>query len=156
MHVIAAKAVGLKEAMREEFKTYQQQVVRNAAVMAARLMEHGFRIVSGGTDNHLLLVDLKNKEITGKEAEALLEQAGMTVNKNAIPFDTQSRFVTGGIRIGTPSVTTRGLKEAEMVMIADWMNNVITARSPEVVARVRAEVKAMCDRVPLYPELRKS
>ena len=156
VHVIAAKAVGLKEAMQEEFKAYQQQVVRNAAVMAARLKEHGFRIVSGGTDNHLLLVDLKNKEITGKEAEALLEQAGMTVNKNAIPFDTQSRFVTGGIRIGTPSVTTRGLKEAEMIMIADWMNSVITARSPEVVAHVRAEVKALCDRVPLYPELRKS
>ena len=156
VHVIAAKAVGLKEAMQEEFKGYQQQVVRNAAVLAARLKEHGFRIVSGGTDNHLLLVDLKNKEITGKEAEALLEQAGMTVNKNAIPFDTQSRFVTGGIRIGTPSVTTRGLKEAEMIMIADWMNAVITARSPETVARIRAEVKTLCERLPLYPELRTS
>ena len=154
VHVIAAKAVGFKEAMQPEFKGYQQQVVRNAAVLAARLMEHGFRIVSGGTDNHLLLVDLKNKEITGKEAEALLEQAGMTVNKNAIPFDTQSRFVTGGIRIGTPSVTTRGLKEAEMVMIADWMNSVITDRSPETVARIRAEVQTLCDWLPLYPELR--
>mgnify|MGYP001489666227 CR=1 FL=1 len=156
VHVIAAKAVGFKEAMQEEFKGYQQQVVRNAAVLASRLKEHGFRIVSGGTDNHLLLVDLNNKEITGKEAESLLEQAGMTVNKNAIPFDTQSRFVTGGIRIGTPSVTTRGLKEVEMVMIADWMNTVLTARSPETVARVRGEVKALCDRLPLYPELRKS
>jgi glycine hydroxymethyltransferase len=154
VHVIAAKAVGLKEAMQDEFKAYQQQVVRNAVVLSARLVEHGFRIVSGGTDNHLLLVDLKNKEITGKEAEALLEQAGMTVNKNAIPFDTQSRFVTGGIRIGTPSVTTRGLKEAEMVMIADWMNSVITARSTEAVALVRGEVKTLCDRFPLYPELR--
>jgi glycine hydroxymethyltransferase len=156
VHVIAAKAVGLKEAMQNDFKDYQQQVIRNAAVLSARLMEHGFRIVSGGTDNHLLLVDLKNKEITGKEAEALLEEAGMTVNKNAIPFDTQSRFVTGGIRIGTPSVTTRGLKETEMVMIADWMNAVITARSPEEVARVRAEVQALCNRLPLYPELRRS
>ena len=156
VHVIAAKAVGFKEAMQPEFKVYQQQVVRNAAALAARLMEHGFRIVSGGTDNHLLLVDLKNKEITGKEAEALLEQAGMTVNKNAIPFDTQSRFVTGGIRVGTPAVTTRGLKEAEMVMIADWMNAVLTGRNPEVVNRVRAEVQALCDRLPLYPELRTS
>ncbi|HBI14130.1 MAG TPA: serine hydroxymethyltransferase [Desulfobulbaceae bacterium] len=156
VHVIAAKAVGLKEAMQAEFKTYQQQVVRNAAVLADRLMEHGFRIVSGGTDNHLFLVDLKNKEITGKEAEALLEQAGMTVNKNAIPFDTQSRFVTGGIRIGTPSVTTRGLKEAEMVVIADWMNTVIAARSPKISARVRGEVQILCDRLPLYPELRVS
>ena len=154
VHVIAAKAVGFKEAMQEEFQGYQRQVVRNASVLAARLMEHGFRIVSGGTDNHLLLVDLKNKEITGKEAEALLEQSGMTVNKNAIPFDTQSRFVTGGIRIGTPSVTTRGLKEQEMVLIADWMNTVITARNPEAVARVRAEVSALCARLPLYPELR--
>ncbi|MHB8789086.1 MAG: serine hydroxymethyltransferase [Desulfobulbaceae bacterium] len=156
VHVIAAKAVGLKEAMQNDFKDYQQQVIRNAAVLSARLKEHGFRIVSGGTDNHLLLVDLKNKEITGKEAEALLEVAGMTVNKNAIPFDTQSRFVTGGIRIGTPSVTTRGLKETEMVIIADWMNAVISARSPEVVARVKAEVQALCKRLPLYPELRRS
>jgi glycine hydroxymethyltransferase len=156
VHVIAAKAVGLKEAMQPEFKGYQQQVIRNAAVLAGRLKEHGFRIVSGGTDNHLLLVDLKNKEITGKEAEALLEQAGMTVNKNAIPFDTQSRFVTGGIRIGTPSVTTRGLKEAEMIMIADWMNTVLTARSPEAVARIRVEVRTLCERLPLYPELRTS
>jgi glycine hydroxymethyltransferase len=153
VHVIAAKAVGFKEAMQEEFRIYQQQVVKNAAVLSDRLQKHGFRIVSGGTDNHLLLVDLNNKEITGKEAEELLEQAGLTVNKNAIPFDKQSRFVTGGIRIGTPSVTTRGLKEKEMMQIGDWINRVITLRTPEEISKVRGEVKALCERLPLYPDM---
>jgi len=152
VHVIAAKAVGFKEAMTQEFRDYQKQVVVNARVLAARLQQHGFRIVSGGTDNHLLLVDLKNKDITGKEAEELLEQAGLTVNKNAIPFDTQSRFVTGGIRIGTPSVTTRGVKEREMEQIGDWINRVISARSASEIAKVREEVSALCARLPLYPE----
>ncbi len=153
VHVIAATAVCFKEAMTQEYREYQQQVVTNASVLADRLSEHGFRIVSGGTDNHLMLIDLKSKDITGKEAENLLEDAGLTVNKNAIPFDTQSRFVTGGIRIGTPSITTRGLKEAEMIRIADWINQVLTSRQSEVIAQVRFEVRELCDTLPLYPEI---
>ena len=153
VHVIAAKAVAFKEAMEPGFKTYQAQVVRNAQVLAERLMEHGFRLVSGGTDNHLVLLDLRNKEITGKEAEALLEEAGLTVNKNAVPFDTQSRFVTSGIRLGTPAVTTRGLKEPEMIQIADWIDEVIRERSTAVISRVRQEVRALCERLPLYPDV---
>ncbi len=151
VHVIAAKAVAFKEAMTPAFRSYQEQVVRNAGVLADRLAGHGFRIVSGGTDNHLMLIDLGSKDITGKEAERLLEDAGLTVNKNAIPFDIQSRFVTGGIRIGTPAVTTRGLKEKEMVMIADWINRVITSRQVSEIGRVRQEVLALCQRLPLYP-----
>ena len=153
VHVIAAKAVGFKEAMGIEFREYQEQVVKNAAVLAERLIKHGFRIVSGGTDNHLLLVDLKNKNITGKEAEELLEQAGLTVNKNAIPFDTESRFITGGIRIGTPSVTTRGLKENEMNQIGDWINRVIAVREGSEIEQVRKEVQALCDQHPIYPDM---
>jgi glycine hydroxymethyltransferase len=153
VHVIAAKAVSFKEAMTQEYIEYQQQVIKNAAVLADRLTEHGFRIVSGGTDNHLMLIDLKSKDITGKKAENLLEDAGLTVNKNAIPFDTQSRFVTGGIRLGTPAVTTRGLKEAEMKMIGDWVNRVLTSRQPLVIAEVRQEVRELCDSLPLYPEI---
>jgi len=153
IHVIAAKAVGFKEAMSPQFKDYQQQVVLNAVVLAEQLDRHGFRIVSGGTDNHMMLVDLHNKGITGKEAEELLEQAGLTVNKNAIPFDTESRFVTGGIRIGTPSVTTRGLKENGMVQVANWINRVITSRDSSEIARIRQEVRALCDQYPIYPEI---
>ncbi|NOQ45732.1 MAG: aminotransferase class I/II-fold pyridoxal phosphate-dependent enzyme [Desulfobulbaceae bacterium] len=156
VHVIAAKAVAFKEAMANQFVTYQQQVVRNAQTLAGRLHEHGFRIVSGGTDNHLLLIDLQSKDITGKVAEELLEDAGLTTNKNAIPFDTQSRFVTGGIRIGTPAVTTRGLKEGEMVMIADWINRVISSRQVSDIGLVRQEVRTLCDRLPIYPELTRS
>ncbi len=151
VHVIAAKAVAFREAMTADFRAYQEQVVRNAEVLAGRLAGHGFRIVSGGTDNHLMLIDLGSKDITGKEAEQLLEDAGLTVNKNAIPFDTRSRFVTGGIRIGTPAVTTRGLKEEEMVMIGDWINRVITSRDVAEIGRVRQEVRALCERFPLYP-----
>ena len=153
VHVIAAKAVSFKEAMTEEYRQYQRQVVTNAQMLAAQLKSHGFRIVSGGTDNHLLLIDLSSKGLTGKEAEHLLEEAGLTVNKNAIPFDTQPRFVTSGIRIGTPSVTTRGLKEPEMVKIADWINRVLTSRSAAVIAQVRQEVRELCEELPLYPEM---
>ena len=153
VHVIAAKAVSFKEAMSPEYKVYQKQVVTNASVLADRLTEYGFRIVSGGTDNHLMLIDLKSKDITGKEAEHLLEDAGLTVNKNAIPFDTQSRFVTGGIRLGTPAVTTRGLKEPEMIKIAEWVNRVLTSRSPEEISKVRQEVRNLCEALPLYPEI---
>ena len=155
VHVIAAKAVSFKEAMGQDYIDYQQQVVDNAAVLADRLADHGFRIVSGGTDNHLMLIDLKSKDITGKEAERLLEDAGLTVNKNAIPFDTQSRFVTGGIRLGTPAVTTRGLKEPEMKQIADWVNRVLTSRRSSVIGEVRQEVRELCDALPLYPEIKR-
>ncbi len=149
MHVIAAKAVGFKEVMGAAFKADQAQVVENAKALAAALMSKGFRLVSGGTDNHLFLVDLSNKEITGKEAEELLEQGGLTVNKNAIPFDTKPRFVTSGIRIGTPTVTTRGLKVAEMALIADWIERIITHRDAQTIATVRQEVRALCARFPL-------
>jgi glycine hydroxymethyltransferase len=155
VHVIAAKAVSFKEAMTDDFKKYQKQVTVNAKVLGVRLEEHQFRLVSGGTDNHLLLVDLANKNITGKEAEKVLEIAGLTVNKNAIPFDTQSRFVTGGIRIGTPAVTTRGLKEQDMVRIADWINRAIIKKDQEKeLAAIRNEVKQLCSEHPLYPESR--
>ena len=154
VHVIAAKAVAFREAMGAEFKTYQRQVVASPRVLADRLQGHGFRLVSGGSDNHLVLVDLNNKEVTGKDAEEALEVAGLTVNKNAIPFDTQSRFVTGGIRIGTPAVTTRGLKEAEMEKIADWINRAVDNRlNKEELGRIRVEVRMLCEEFPLYPEL---
>jgi glycine hydroxymethyltransferase len=154
VHVIAAKAVSFKEAMGEDFRVYQEQVVKNARTLAETLQKSGFRLVSGGTDNHLLLVDLNNKGITGKQAEEALEAAGLTVNKNAIPFDTQSRFVTGGIRIGTPAVTTRGLKEAEMARVAGWINRAISHwDKKEELAAIRLEVRQMCDAFPLYPEL---
>jgi glycine hydroxymethyltransferase len=154
VHVIAAKAVAFKEAMGEKFKQDQAQVVKNAQALGEGLVRHGFRLVSGGTDNHLLLVDLTNKGATGKESEEALEEAGLTVNKNAIPFDQQSRFVTSGVRIGTPAVTTRGLKEPEMVKIADWINRAIENRgNKEILTGIRAEVRALCDTFPLYPDM---
>ncbi len=154
MHVIAAKAVSFKEAMSRDFVVYQEQVVKNSKALGDTLMGYGFNLVSGGSDNHLLLVDLNNKDITGKDAEELLEAAGLTVNKNAIPFDTQSRFVTGGIRIGTPAVTSRGLKEPEMERIAEWINRAIVKRADNnEIEKIRSEVKELCDRFPLYPDL---
>jgi len=154
VHVIAAKAVAFKEAMGEMFKQDQIQVVKNAQTLGEGLVRHGFRLVSGGTDNHLLLVDLTNKGATGKESEEALEEAGLTVNKNAIPFDQQSRFVTSGVRIGTPAVTTRGLKEPEMAKIADWINRAIENRgNKEILTVIRAEVRALCDTFPLYPDM---
>jgi len=154
VHVIAAKAVSFKEAMTDEYHQYQKQVVINARTLADSLTGYGFRLVSGGTDNHLLLVDLTAKQITGKDAEEALEQAGLTVNKNAIPFDTQSRFVTGGIRIGTAAVTTRGLKEMEMEQVGEWINQAIehSTRS-EILEKIKGEVRSLCDRFPLYPHL---
>ena len=125
MHVIAAKGVCFKEAMTKEFKGYQRQVVRNAKVLAEKLEGAGFKIVSGGTDNHLILIDLTNKGITGKEAEEILGQAGITVNKNMIPFDQRTPMVTSGIRIGTPIVTTRGMREKEMTLIASFIAEVL-------------------------------
>jgi len=155
VHVIAAKAVGFKEAMSDQFKSYQAQVIANAKELGRVLQEKGYRLVSNGTDNHLLLVDLTNKEITGKDAEEVLEQAGLTVNKNAIPFDQQSRFVTSGIRIGTPAVTTRGLKEKEMALIGQWIDHAINNRSDQLVLkRIRREIQELCEQFPLYPHLK--
>ena len=154
MHVIAAKAVSFKEAMSREFVLYQQQVVKNSRALGEALVRHGFRLVSGGSDNHLLLVDLTNKDITGKDAEEILESAGLTVNKNAFPFDTQSRFVTGGIRIGTPAVTSRGLIERDMEQIAEWMNRaILNRRDAQEIKKIRSEVRELCERFPLYPHL---
>jgi glycine hydroxymethyltransferase len=156
MHIIAAKAVALKEAMTEDFRKYQKQVVENAKVLAEEMKSHGFRLVSGGTDNHLMLVDVTVKGITGKEASAVLDHARITVNKNAIPFDKNSPFVTSGIRLGTPAVTTRGMKQAEMKLIAGWIAQVLCApQDTAVIERVKTEVGRLTERFPLYPELRR-
>lgn len=153
MHVIAAKAVAFKEAMSDEFKFYQQRIVANARVLAQTLQNAGFRLVSGGTDNHLMLVDLSAKGLTGAEAEGMLERAGITVNKNAIPFDTQPPRVTSGIRIGTPALTTRGLGEAEMREVGGYIVEVLDSKGDgAVVRRVRHNVKGLCERFPLYAD----
>jgi glycine hydroxymethyltransferase len=153
MHVIAAKAVAFKEAMSEDFLLYQKQVLVNAKRLASELQGLGYDIVSGGTDNHLFCVDLTRKGITGQEAEEALDRAGITVNKNAIPFDPLSVQVTSGIRIGTPAVTTRGMREEEMCLIARWIHEVLSApRDEEVAARVGDQVKELCRRFPVYPE----
>lgn len=151
MHVIAAKAVCFKEAMTEEFRRYQRQVLNNARRLAEALARRGFRIVSGGTDNHMLLVDLSDKGITGREAEEALERAGITVNKNVIPFDKRGPNVTSGIRLGTSVVTTRGMGEEEMELIASMIAEVLEAYpSPEVEARVARQVEELCDAFPIY------
>ena len=149
MHVIAAKAVCFKEALQPEFKAYQHQIVLNAAAMAKRFMENGVRLVSGGTDNHLMLVDVYSKGKTGKEVEALLDMAHITVNKNTIPNDPQSPFITSGIRVGTPAVTTRGFKEAEMLKIAKWMKLVATDFD-NCKEKVSEEVMELCRQFPIY------
>jgi glycine hydroxymethyltransferase len=156
MHVIAAKAVALKEAMDPAFKTYQAQVVKNAQALAAGLAKAGWRIVSGGTDNHLLLVDVTGKSLTGKEASGALDQARITVNKNAIPFDPNPPAKASGIRLGTPSVTTRGMKEPEMLAIAGLIDKTLTGINEEgVLEQVRRDVAALVERFPLYPDLRR-
>ncbi|MBM7562958.1 serine hydroxymethyltransferase [Fusibacter tunisiensis] len=148
MHIIAAKAVCFKEAMSDDFKMYQKKVVENAAVLAQALAEKGFKIVSGGTDNHLMLVDLRNKNITGKEAEKLLDEVGITTNKNTVPNETASPFVTSGLRIGTPATTTRGFGKEEMLEIADIINWTIENKDGDLEP-ARARVKVLCDRFPL-------
>lgn len=150
MHVIAAKAVAFGEAATDDFKRYAHQVVSNARTMAAALLGRGFHIISGGTDTHLMLVDLRPKGITGKEAEKLLDRAGITVNKNTIPDDPQSPFVTSGIRLGTPAVTTRGMTEREMDRIAALIDEVLTLKDDATVARVHREVGKLTDGFPLY------
>lgn len=149
MHVIAAKAVAFKEALSPEFKEYQTQIVKNAAAMAKRFTEHGVRLVSGGTDNHLMLVDLRKENMTGKELEKLLDEAHITANKNTIPFETTSPFITSGIRVGTPAITSRGMKEGEAVEIADLVTEVIRRRE-EAVPSVSERVAALCAKFPIY------
>lgn len=151
MHIIAAKAVALKEAMAPGFKEYQTQIIANAKTLAEELVKRGFELVSGGTDNHLMLVDLTNMDVTGKEAEEALVRAGITVNKNTIPFDTRSPFVTSGIRIGVPAVTTKGMKEEEMRIIAELMDRAIRSRTDETrLDKIKNEVRALCERFPFY------
>ncbi len=151
MHIIAAKAVAFKEALQPEFKTYIQQVKKNAKVMAETFMQRGLKIVSGGTDNHLFLVDMVDKGLTGKEVDAALGRANITVNKNAVPNDPQSPFVTSGIRIGTPSITTRGFNEEDSIQVANWCCDIMDNIGDEtVIERVKKEVVALCRQRPLY------
>jgi glycine hydroxymethyltransferase len=155
MHVIAAKAVALKEALQPEFREYQQQVLKNARAMAGVFQERGFKIVSGGTDDHLFLVDLVAKGLTGKAADAALGSAHITVNKNSVPNDPQSPFVTSGIRIGTPAITSRGFKEAEAKELTNWICDILdNIEDQSVIAAVREKAKALCARFPVYPASR--
>lgn len=155
VHVIAAKAVALKEALSEDFREYQQRVIKNARRLAQELIKRGFKLVSGGTDNHLMLIDLTDMGITGKDAEEALDAAGITVNKNSIPFDTKPPAVTSGIRIGTPCVTTRGMNEEEMVEIADIITAVLkNVGNSSAIEKVKERVKALCRRFPLYEDNR--
>ena len=150
MHVIAAKAVCFGEALRPEFKEYQKQIIKNASKLSARLIEHGYRIVSGGTDNHLMLVDVRPKGINGKTAQTVLDSAGITVNKNSIPFDTESPFKAGGIRIGTPAVTTRGMNEEEMLIVADFIHEALENREdPAALEEIRLKVIDLNKKFPL-------
>jgi glycine hydroxymethyltransferase len=153
MHVIAGKAVAFREALTPAWRDYQKQIVKNAAALAAALIERGYRLVSGGTDTHLMLVDLTSRNITGKDAQEALDRAWITVNKNTVPFETKSPMVTSGIRIGTPAVTTRGMGEADMVEIARLIDRVLSdLGSSAVEAKVRGEVQELTNRFPLYPE----
>ena len=149
-HVIAAKAVALGEALAPDFKVYAKQVVKNAQTLAAALIDRGYAIVSGGTDTHLMLVDLRPKNVTGKEAQELLDRAAITVNKNTIPGDPQKAFVTSGVRIGTPAVTTRGFREAEMLKVAEFIDTVLTRKDDATIARVKADVRELVEQFPLY------
>ncbi|MCK6604433.1 MAG: serine hydroxymethyltransferase [Ignavibacteriaceae bacterium] len=154
MHIIMAKAVAFGEALTDDFKEYIAQVIKNSRAMAAKLNSYGFRIISGGTDNHLMLVDLTNKNITGKQGEITLEHAGMTVNKNMIPFDPRSPFVTSGIRVGTPALTSRGMKEKEMEIIAGFISRAIDNHEDMAqLEKIRAEIKELTADFRLYPEL---
>lgn len=151
MHVIAAKAVAFKEALSESFKTYQKDIVKNADVLAGHLMGSGLKLVSNGTDNHMMIVDLRNLKITGKDAEDALGRAGITVNKNSIPFETLSPAVTSGIRIGTPSITTRGMQVPEMKAIAELIVHVLqNYTDDEIIATTKKKVFELCQAFPLY------
>ena len=151
MHVIAAKAVAFKEALQPEFKTYQQQVLKNAVAMCDAMQQRGYKVVSGGTQNHLFLLDLIDKDITGKEADAWLGQAHITVNKNSVPNDPRSPFVTSGLRIGTPAITRRGFNEAEARTVANFICDVLDSRGDAgVIDKVRGQVSELCSRFPVY------
>jgi glycine hydroxymethyltransferase len=151
MHVIAAKAVAFKEALQDDFIDYQKQVIKNAKALADALIKRGYHIVSGGTDTHLMLVDLRTHKLTGKASESALENAGITVNKNMVPFDDQSPFTTSGIRLGTPALTTRGMKEHEMEIIAGLIDDVLLNISNEQTqVKVRGQVRELCTNFPLY------
>jgi glycine hydroxymethyltransferase len=153
-HVIAAKAVSFGEILSEDFKAYGQQVISNAQAMARSFVNRGYNLISGGTDNHLMLIDLRNKNLTGKKAQETLDKAHITLNKNAVPFDDKSPFVTSGIRIGVPAVTTRGLKEPHMETVVEMIDKVLMNVDDEnVIATVRADVKEFMKEFPLYPEL---
>jgi glycine hydroxymethyltransferase len=156
MHIIMAKAVAFGEALTDTFSEYAKQIIKNAKTLANELMNYGYDIISGGTDNHLMLVDLTNKNLSGKKVEVALGLAGITVNKNMIPFDTKSPFVTSGIRIGTPAVTTRGMKENEMKQIAKFIDRAINnVDNEQELASIKKEVAELCSKFPLYPELQK-
>ena len=151
MHVIAAKAVAFKEALQPEFKTYQQQILNNARAMAKIIMQRGYKIVSGGTDNHLMLIDLIDKKITGKDAEAALSEAHITTNKNAVPNDPQSPFITSGLRIGSPAITTRGFKEKECEQVANWICDILDEMANQTKReRIKTAVLELCEKYPVY------
>jgi glycine hydroxymethyltransferase len=153
MHIIMAKGVAFGEALKDSFKLYAEQIIKNSSALADKLKEFEFNIVSGGTDNHLMLIDLANKNITGKQAEIALGKAGITVNKNMIPFDTRSPFVTSGIRIGTPAVTTRGMKENEMKRIGEFINKaLVNLENESVLSAIKSEVREFCSVFPLFNE----
>ena len=153
MHIIAGKAVAFKEALSPEFKKYQEQVIKNAKVLADTLTQNGVRVVSGGTDNHLILVDLTNLDITGKDAEKILEKVNITVNKNGIPYDTKSPFVTSGIRLGTPALTTRGMKENEMILIGNLIVKALqNSDNDEILKTIIEDIKILCKKFPLYKD----
>lgn len=154
MHIIMAKAVAFGEALQDSFKTYAEQIIKNAKSLSAKLIEYDFDIISNGTDNHLMLVDLTKKNVTGKAAEIALGKAGITVNKNMIPFDQKSPFVTSGIRVGTPAMTTRGMKEPEMEAIAGMINRAIQNNDNDAeLANIKNEVRNFCKNFPLYSSL---
>lgn len=154
MHVIAAKAVGFRENLQPDFRVYSKQIIANASALAAELTKLGYNIISGGTDNHLMLIDLRNKNTTGKDAQEALDLAGITVNKNAVPFDDKSPLITSGIRIGTPAITTRGMKEPQMSIIAEFIDRVVAKKAdPTTLVTVSNEVKNLCASFPLYPDL---
>ncbi len=151
MHVIAAKAVAFKEVLDPSFKIYAQQIIKNAQTLAAVLLEKGYSLVSGGTDNHLILLNLSDREITGKDAEDALNHAGITVNKNTVPNEKRSPFVTSGVRIGTPALTTRGMKEQEMELVGNWIHQVLSdSKNESLQAKVKSEVRELCQKFPLY------
>jgi glycine hydroxymethyltransferase len=154
MHVIAAKAVAFGENLQPQYRTYAKQIIKNAHALSSSLTKRGYNIISGGTDNHLMLIDLRNKNLTGKETQEALDLAGVTVNKNAVPFDDKSPLITSGIRIGTPAITTRGMKEPEMEIIAEFMDRVLLNRTDKkLLKQVSDEVKIFCEGFPLYPEM---